>query len=242
MTAVLFAVLVLAFRPGTWRVTTRNVLARQLLFSGVEAVPFLALTAFLVGISIVVQIQLWLTRFGQTQLIGPVLVVVLIREVGPILTCFVVIGRSGTAVATEVGNMRVRGELRTLEALGIDVLSYLVLPRVLALGVAVFCLTIAFVVVSLFSGFLCGIALGASTGNASVFVRSVFGAIQPIDLVSCTAKTLLPGSLTGAICCLEGLRVRPEITDVPRATTRSVVRSVAALFLVSAAVSVLTYF
>src|SRR5688500_20154108 len=74
--AVTLSVLRLAVKPSTWRRTVRDALARQVLSSAVEAAPFTVMVAFLVGISVVVQAQLWLGRVGQTQLLGPVLVVV----------------------------------------------------------------------------------------------------------------------------------------------------------------------
>jgi len=241
LTAVIAGVLALATRRRYWPRTVREVLARQILFSGIEAVRFVSLIAVAVGISVVVQVQVWLTRFGQRELLGPLLVAVIIREVAPLLTNFVVIGRSGTAIATELANMRVTGEVRVLDAQGLDPFAYLVMPRVLGMAVAVFCLTVICIAVALLTGFLSGVLLGISTAGPGVFFQSVFSAIEPEDIVNLLAKTILPGLLTGAICCTEGLRVRGAVTEVPQATTRGLVRSVTALFMVSALVSVLTY-
>jgi phospholipid/cholesterol/gamma-HCH transport system permease protein len=235
------SVLVLCFRPSTWRLTVRNVLARQLLFTGIEAVLFVSFVALLVGVSVVAQAQMWLTRFGQRGLLGDVLVLVIIREAAPLLTNFVVIGRSGTAIATELAAMKVSGEVHVLDAQGIEPFLYLVIPRVIGVMLSVFSLTVLFIVMSFTSGYLTGTLLGADTGQPGVFIRSVFKAIHAPGMTSLAAKTFIPGLATGAICCLEGLRVKGAVTEVPQAATRALTRSVAALFLTSAVVSVLTY-
>ncbi len=239
--ALVFATLVMAVKPRYWPRTVRNVLARQILFTGVEATRFISLIALLVGVSIVVQAQIWLLRVGQFELLGPILVAVVIRELAPLLTCFVVIGRSGTAIAAELGNMRVHGEIRLLDAQGLDPFSYLVLPRVLGMMVSVFGLTVVFVVVCFASGYLSGFLIGASPGLPMVFIDSVLGALEPRDVIAFLTKTIIPGLLTGAICCAEGMSVRGAMTEVPQATTRSLVYSVGALFIVSALISLITY-
>ena len=238
--AVIFSVLQLAFKRKHWPRTVRNVLARQVLFTGVDAVGFVSLIAFMVGISVVVQTQVWLTKFGQTALLGPILVMVVIREVGPLLANFVVIGRSGTAIATELGNMNVNGEVRVMDAMGLDPFSYLVLPRVIGVAISIFCLNVVFIFVSFVSGYLSGLLAGANTGEPGLFVESVFKSVQPADLFNLLAKTLVPGLATGAICCMEGLSAT-TVTDVPQAATRAVVRSITSLFIVSALMSLLMY-
>jgi len=239
--AVAAAAVGAASRPRQWSPPVRNVLARQILFTGYEATPFIALVAFLVGISIVVQAQVWLTAVGQKGLIGPILVMVVIRELGPLLTNFVVIGRSGTAMATEMANMKLSGEVHALDALGLDPLLYLVMPRVIGAAVSVFCLTVIFVLVSFVSGFLSSMLFGGNAGGLGVFVDSISGAIRPRDVFNLLAKSFVPGLLTGTICCIQGLAVESAITEVPQAATRAVVYSTAALFISCAIVSLMTY-
>jgi phospholipid/cholesterol/gamma-HCH transport system permease protein len=240
--AMLWSVTCIAVQPRYWPRTTRNVFARQVLFTGVEAWKFIALIACMVGLSIVVQFQVWLTKFGQTQLLGPILVMAVVRELGPLLVNFIIIGRSGTAMAIEMGNMQIAGEVRALDAQGLDPFTYLVLPRVAGAAVSIFCLTIIFIVVAFFSGYLCGVLTGAQTGNPLRFLESIFGALQQADVFNVLIKTLVCGAMTGVICCAEGLSVSTASTEVPQAATRAVVRSTAALFVMSALVSLVTYF
>lgn len=239
--ALVAAVLGVAVRPRKWRLTVRDVLARQILFTGVDATRFVATIAFMVGVSVVVQAQMWLGKVGQTGLLGPLLITVIVRELGPLLTNFVVIGRSGTAIATELGSMRVNGEIRVLDAQGLDPFQYLVVPRVLGMAISVFCLSVIFVVVSLVSGYLVGLAVGATSMDPLSFNDTVLAGVSQADVWNFLIKSLVPGLLTGGICCTEGLSVNSSITEVPQAATRAVVRSITALFLTSALVSVVTY-
>ncbi|MBN2313621.1 MAG: ABC transporter permease [Sedimentisphaerales bacterium] len=239
--AVAATVMAAACRMTYWSRPIRNVLARQILFTGLDAVRFVGVIALLVGLSVVLQTQVWFSRFGQSSLIGPLLVAVIIREAGPLLVNFLVIGRSGTAISSELSTMRVAGEIRLLDGMGLDPLIYLVMPRVIGVAVSVFCLTILFIVLSFASGYMGGLLLGLNVGAPSVFVDSVFSAIRLPDVLNVLAKTFIPGMLTGTICCIEGLSVRGAMTEVPQAATRGVIRSVAAMFTVLVLVSVLTY-
>lgn len=241
VSAIIWAFLYLSLKPGSWRRPVRGQVARQVFFTGVEAVWIVALVALLTGVSVVAQTQLWLTRFGQTELLGSILVAVIIREVGPLLVNFIVIGRSGTAITTELANMRVRKEVRLLDAQGIEPMLYLLLPRVWGIVISILCLSVLFVIISLVSGYLFGFLLGVASGDPGLFMSTVFSSVEPVDTLNFAAKTLVPGLITGAICCLEGLSIGGLITEVPQATTRSVVKSIIALLLVFAIVSVFRY-
>lgn len=239
--AVLGGVLVEGGRPRRWPRTVRAVFARQVLFTGVEALPFVSLVALLTGVSVVAQAQLWLGKAGHSELLGGILAAVVIRELAPLLVNLIVVGRSGAAMAVELAAMEVLGEIRVMEAQGIDPFLYLAVPRVLASAVSVFCLTVWFVVVSFAGGYASGILFGVAAADPAVFLNAVLTGLHPADLYNLLAKTLIPGLSTAAICVVEGLRAGRAVTEVPQAATRAVVRSIAALFIISAVVSVLTY-
>jgi phospholipid/cholesterol/gamma-HCH transport system permease protein len=241
LVAVTLAVLRLSVRVRTWRRTVREVLARQILLTGVEATGFTSRVALLVGVSVVVEAQLWLKKVGQSKLLGPLLVAVIIRELGPLLANIIVIGRSGNAIAADLGHMKFSGEVRVLDAQGLDPLVYLVIPRVLAMMVSVLCLTVIFIFVSLFSGYAFGYLIGAKTGGSTGYLDSITGAIGPWDVFNVITKSLIPSLLAGVICCTEGLGVGGTITEIPEAISRAVQRSVVMLFFVSAVISALTY-
>jgi phospholipid/cholesterol/gamma-HCH transport system permease protein len=153
----------------------------------------------------------------------------------------VVIVRSGSAMTTELGVLKIDGDVRALEAEGNDVFRQLVVPRVLGMAVSTFCLTIVFIFVAFASGYF----FAASTGNGSrdvfLFVDTVSRAVQPKDVLNIVAKSILPALFASACCCIGGLGVGKSVTDIPPATQRSLTRSVAGLFVISAVVSLLTY-
>lgn len=239
--AVLGTLLFESAKPHRWRRTVRNVFARQILFSGIESVRFVVIVAMLVGTSVVVQAELWVERIGQPRILGPLLVSVVASEIGPLIANLVLIVRSGSAVVSELGSMQVSGEVRVLEAQGIEPLFYLVMPRVMGLAVSALCLTVIFVVVAFASGCAFGGFLGLANMDPVVFLNSVFQALNHYNALNIMLKSLLPALLTGAICCTEGLSVGTAVTEVPQATNRALARSLAALFITSAAISLLTH-
>jgi phospholipid/cholesterol/gamma-HCH transport system permease protein len=241
LAAVLGTTLFLCVQPRRWRRTVRDVFQWQVFFFGVESVRFILILAVLVGISVVVQLGVWTGRLGQSQKLGPLLVVVVARELGPLFANFVLIVRGGSAIATELGLMKVGGEVRVMEAQGLDPLLFLVMPRVLAMAVAAFCLTVIFVLAAFASGYVFGGFFGQANVDPTVFLNSVFNAMHPFDAIGFLAKCLLPALLTGVICSTEGLSVEGGVTHVPLAAKRALSRSLFALFLTSVVVSLLTY-
>jgi phospholipid/cholesterol/gamma-HCH transport system permease protein len=241
LAAVLATTLFLGAQPRRWQRTVRGAFAQQVLLSGVESIRFILILAFLVGISVVVQLDVWTGKLGQSQKLGPLLVAVVARELGPLFANFVLIVRGGSAIATELGLMRAGGEVRVLEAQGIEPLLFLVMPRVLGMAVSAFCLTVIFVVVAFASGYGFGVFIGQASGDPTVFVNGVFKAVHPGDGLGFLVKCLAPALLTGVICTTEGLSVEGGATEVPSAVRRALARSLGALFITSAAVSLLVY-
>lgn len=239
--AVIWGVLGLAVRPRFWPRTVRSVTARQILFTGIEALPLILGVSLLVGISVVSQTQLWLIRFGQSAMLGPILVAILVREGGPLIVNLVVVARSGTAIASECASMRVRGEVAVLDAMGLDPMVYLVMPRVLGVALSVFGLTMVFVTGAFVSGSLFGFLIGATSGDAHRLLLSIGRALTPGVWINLLVKTFVTGSVMGAICSMEGLRAGAATTEIPIAASRAVVKSIAGLLGLSALTSVLTY-
>jgi phospholipid/cholesterol/gamma-HCH transport system permease protein len=239
--AVIGMALGTGFRPRYWTRAVRTAFSRQILAIGVEPLWFVGALAVFVGISVVVQLSSWIGVAGQSQLLGPVLVTVVARELGPVLINLVVIVRSGSAMTTELGVLKIDGGVRALEAGGGNPFLQLIVPRVLGTAVSTFCLTIVFIFVAFASGYF----FAASTDNGSrdllLFVDSVAGAVQPKDVFNILAKSILPALFAGASCCIGGLGVGKSVTEIPLATQRALTRSVAGLFVISAAISLLTY-
>jgi phospholipid/cholesterol/gamma-HCH transport system permease protein len=241
LAAVLGTTLFLSAQPRRWRRAVRGVFNRQFFSYGVESVRFILILAVLVGISVVVQLGIWTGRLGQSQKLGPLLVVVVARELAPLFANFVLIVRGGSAIATELSVMKVGGEVRVLEAQGVEPLLFLVMPRVLAMASSAFCLTVIFVFAAFASGYGYSVFFGHANVNPSVFLITIFKAVHPFDAIGFLVKCLLPALLTGVICSTEGLSVEGGLAQVPVATKRALARSLFALFITSAVVSLLAY-
>lgn len=218
----------------------REVVKRQILFTGVEALPFVGLIALLTGAVVAVQ-ALLLSGAAGRELLGTLLVTVLVRELGPLIVAFIVIGRSGAAIAAELASMRVQGELDSLEAMGVDPFDYLVVPRMAGAVAALAGLGVAFIAMSLLAGWL--ILQGAAEVPPGFVEYAALLAVplSGVDAVVLLAKTAVPGLLISAIACHEGLAAAASPTEVPRAATRAVVRSLSAVFLWDALVTALVW-
>jgi phospholipid/cholesterol/gamma-HCH transport system permease protein len=228
-------------RPDHWVRARRRAFARQVLVIGVEPLGFVATVAGFVGVSVVVQLSFWTGETGQSQLLGPLLVAVVARELGPLLINLVVISRSGSAMAAELGVLKVNGGLVTHEAREDDPFSQLVVPRVLGMAVSTFCLTVVFVLVTFASGYLFAAWTGKGSRDPLLFADTVANAVRSKDVFNILAKSIAPALFSGATCCLCGLGVGRSDSEIPPATERALTRSVAGLFVISAVVSLLTY-
>ena len=171
--AVIGTVLYVCVRPWSWERSVWKLLALQVMTVGVEPLGFVAGVAVFVGISVVVQLSFWAGETGQSQLLGPLLVAVVARELGPVLTNLVVIVRSSSAMATELAVLKLNGDVHALEAQGCDPFLHLVLPRVLGVAVATFCLTIVFILVAFASGYLFAAWVGKGSGDLMLFTDTV---------------------------------------------------------------------
>jgi phospholipid/cholesterol/gamma-HCH transport system permease protein len=239
--AVIGTAISVCVRPGSWTRDVRKRFARQIMAIGVEPLWFVGFVAVFVGISVVVQLTSWAGKTGQSQLLGPVLVAVVARELGPLLINLVVIVRNGSAMTTELGILQIDGEVRAMEDRGNDPFLHLVLPRVMGMAVATFCLTTVFIFVAFASGFLFSAWTETGSGDLFLFANDLSAAVQPRDVLNILAKSILPALFAGASCCIGGLGVSGSVKGIPQATERALSRSVAGLFVISVVVSLLTY-
>ena len=239
--AVIGTVLLICAWPRELVRTVRKLCARQIMAIGLEPIGFVSAVAMIVGILVVVQLSYWTGRAGQSQLLGPLLVVVVARELGPVLINLIVIVRSGSAMTTELGVLKINGQVRALEAAGHDPFLHLVLPRVVGMAVSTFCLTILFILAAFASGYLFAAWEGKGSRDLFLFAHTVARAVDPQEVLNILAKSILPALFASASCCIAGLSVGTVLTEIPAATQRALTRSVAGLFLICAAVSLLTY-
>ncbi len=217
------------FRP------VHRVLLKQVYFTGVQAWAVIVTLFFLIGTLIISQIISFAGVDGSS-LTGKVLVWIMVRELGPLLTAVIVTARSGTAIATELASMKIGGEIDVLESLGIPVERYLIMPRVLGAAVAVAALALYAEVVAVAGGFLVGsLAWGISLEQ---YNQGIVPFLTIREIGVSVFKCFAFGLIISACCCRQGLSVEGGPTQIPIAATKGVMRSLLLVFLFDAIVTV----
>jgi phospholipid/cholesterol/gamma-HCH transport system permease protein len=237
--SIAVAVIWQGLQPLTWRRTVRAEFFQQCFLVGLRALPFILITGSLVGLGMVYQAIYWLGVFGQTKFTGPILVLVLVREVAPLFVALTVIGRSGSVILVELGNMQIDGQVRMLDAQGIDPFLFLIVPRVAAVAVSMFILTIAFIMFALVSGFLAGNALGSLDVTLQEFVFRILSEMGLAEFATVPLKSFFIGFVVALIAGTTGLSVTRSRYDIQAALSRGVTKSVLAALLISGLLTLL---
>ncbi len=228
-----FALIALGVAVTKARVSGRVVhplIVREIHRFGVKLLPIAAFLGAALGLLIIGQTVSLLTKLGAQNHIGTVMVTVVVRELGPLATALLVLVRGGTAIVVELGTARALGEVEALEALGIDPVHYLVVPRLIGMMVAVLALTVYLILVAFGAGYLFAFLQDVPLQPADYFGQ-LAGALRWQDFVLLSLKTVTFGFAIAVVVCFEGLARPLRLEDVPQATTRAVVRSLAACVL-----------
>jgi phospholipid/cholesterol/gamma-HCH transport system permease protein len=216
-----------------------RVLVLQILFTGVEALSIVSLVALSIGAVIIVEGGTILPRFGQTNLLYSILIVVITRELGPILTAFIIIARSGTAIATELGNMVVSHEIEAYLSVGINPISYLVVPRVLGVTISMMALTVYFNIFGLVGSFL--VSQLVKPIPFGEYFRELLATITPTDILSTLLKSFVFGVITSVVATFQGFKVSLSVTEIPRAAIKAVGQGFVLCFIANALITVISY-
>jgi phospholipid/cholesterol/gamma-HCH transport system permease protein len=216
-----------------------RVLVLQILFTGVEALSIVSLVALSIGAVIIVEGGTILPRFGQTNLLYSILIVVITRELGPILTAFIIIARSGTAIATELGNMVVSHEIEAYLSVGINPISYLVVPRVLGVTISMVALTVYFNIFGLVGSFL--VSQLVNPVPFGEYFRELLATITPTDILSTLLKSFVFGVITSVVATFQGFKVSLSVTEIPRAAIKAVGQGFVLCFIANALITVISY-
>jgi phospholipid/cholesterol/gamma-HCH transport system permease protein len=225
------------FLPGNWRRTMRHEFGQFLYQVGFRAIPAVVVAAALVGLGLVVQIIYWLNFAGEQGRVGEFIVMALVREIAPILTALIMIGRSGSVLVDEVGQMTRSGHLRLLASHGIDPIDFIVIPRSFAMAVATFLLTMVFLHTALWVGYLTASAAGLSSRSPLQFIGAVNAVMTLKDHLLLVTKPLLVGYVVSYISIWLGMRVDPGVHGVRRALPKAFVFSLLATFAIGALIS-----
>jgi phospholipid/cholesterol/gamma-HCH transport system permease protein len=234
LSALLIITVAVAFtKYKTARQVVHPLVRKQMTRAGYHLLPMVVFLAIALGMVVIGQTVLILNRFGAQNYIGTVMVTVVVRELGPILAALLVLARVGTANVVELGMARACGEVEALEALGIDPIHYLVVPRVFGLAMAIFALTVYFILFALLSGFLFTFLEGVPLLPGQYF-QQLASALLWQDFVLLALKTLAFGTFIAIATCYEGLAQPLRLEEVSRATAKAVAKCVVGVVLLDA--------
>ena len=200
----------------------QNIL-KQIHFIGIRSLFVIILTAIFAGMVLALQGYYTLTRFGAEGLLGPAVALSIIRELGPVLSGLMVTGRAGSALAAELGIMRIREQVDALEVMGIAPLQFLVAPRILAGLIALPILTVIFDVVGIWGGYL--VAVQLLEMGSGVYFSGIESAVVMQDITTGLIKAVSFGLIITWVCTFKGYYTKRGAEGVSQATTSAVVLS-----------------
>lgn len=206
---------------------------QQLRNIGVGSLFVISLIGAFTGAVLAVQGEYTLAKFGATAFTGPAVALSLIRELGPVLTALMVIGRAGSAITAEIGIMKITEQIDALKSMAVDPFHYLFAPRIVAGVIAVPLLTALFIVVGIVGGYMVSVGLlGLSSGT---FMSQMISAVSITDVQSGIVKSVVFGLIFSWVACFKGYHCGFGAVGVNRATTQAVV-------IASVSVLVIDYF
>jgi len=225
-------------RPSSWRRPARGEFVRFLELTAWRGLPAVLGAGTLIGLGLVGQGIYWSEQLGDRAIVFSTIVAVLIREVAPLVVGLLVIGRGGLLILAELSAMEREGQCRALDAQGVDPFLVVSMPRVLALPVAMFCLSVAFIVVSLAVGYMMALWLGIASVRSGTFLETMLRAIGIHGYYVLPAKSLLIGLAIGVVCVMSaavgGTDPESQQDLVPTGFLRAVLATFVATGVVSA--------
>jgi len=201
----------------------RGLVIDQLHEIGVRSLSIVNLTAIFTGMVMALQLGFFLSKFGAKIFVSRILGIAIISELGPVLTALMIGGRVGAGMAAELGTMKVTEQIDALRALGTDPISYLVVPRLIAIVIMMPLLTGMANLVGVLGGML--IAYAELGVQPTFYATSLLQFLTVGDLARSLTKAAVFGVIIGGIACLNGMNASGGADGVGRATTRTVVVS-----------------
>lgn len=219
-------------RTGNWR----NV-PIQIERAGIDALPIVLLINFLVGVVTALQSVTQLRLYGANVYVADIVGLGTTREIAPLITAIVVCGRSGASFAAEIGTMKASEEVDAMRVMGLGPVRYLVIPRMLALFVAVPLLTLTSAVVGILGGAVIGYTLLDVTLGA--FLAELRHVVGPWDVITGLVKSLVYAGAIGLIGCQQGFATTGGASGVGKRTTSTIVATLVALVSLNATATAL---
>jgi len=234
--AFIHRMVALLFRPpAAGKSIVRRITLEQLYFTAVQALPIIIPAALIIGSMIIIQF----TKFQNQYDLGKMTVLLIMREIGPVITAMLVILRSATAVTIETGYMKVLHEIDALEMNGLDPLWVVCLPRLIGITTAILSLFIVFDLVAIIGGYAVVWAITyIPMGN---FLSQIAKAITLADIVVGIIKAICFGITITATALFHGFSIQKLITGIPVATSRAAVESFFFCLVINVIISILFY-
>jgi phospholipid/cholesterol/gamma-HCH transport system permease protein len=228
----------IGFFLKNWNVSSR-ILVMQIYFTFVQALGISSLLAMGIGAAVNIVGYPTLLQISQQQLIYPLLIAIITTELGPLLTAFIVISRSATAIATEVAGMVINHEVEAYISVGVDPIEHLAVPRFLGVTISVFLLNIYFSIFGLAGSFLISQIFHAQP--AAVYFGSLLQILTVQEILISLIKGLVFGMIISIVAITEGLAVERARTEVPIAGLRAVTSAFAGCIVVAVLLSAIYY-
>lgn len=210
----------------------------QIYFTGIQSMPLVFVVALLLGGLLIIQSAEYLTSVGE-EFFGTLVNVIIIRELGSLLTAMIVLLRSGAAVATEMGYMAVLKETKGIEMMGINPVHYLAVPRVIGISVSMICLFVCFSIISILGGML--LTWMITNLEMTNLIKELSESIGAIDLLAGMTKSLFFGLFVSLVSLYHGFNAAGALTSIPPRVSRAMVEGLILCISFSAMISALFY-
>jgi phospholipid/cholesterol/gamma-HCH transport system permease protein len=205
---------------------------------GVDAIGIIVLIGFLIGLILGFQSAIPMRKYGAELYVADLVAIVMVRELGPLMTAILLAGRSGAAFAAELGTMKVNEEIDALTTMGLPPVRFLVVPRVLGMVLVLPLLNVFMILTALVGT---GIVILSFGYPFATYVGQVVGSIKLGAVAGGFFKAFVFGILVSAIGCLRGLQTRSGALAVGVSTTRAVVSGIILIVVVDGVFAVVYY-
>ncbi|HIJ55776.1 MAG TPA: MlaE family lipid ABC transporter permease subunit [Deltaproteobacteria bacterium] len=207
--------------------------------AGIDALPVIALISFIMGLILAFQSAIPMRQFGADIYVANLVALSMLRELGPLMTAIVLVGRSGSAFAAEIGTMKINEEIDAMTTMGIDPFQFLIVPRI----VAAFLVTPLLAVYADLIGLIGGSIVVMSLGFPLVtYIQQVVSAVTYIDFMGGLLKSFVFGIVVSAMGCFRGMQTKIGASAVGISTTQAVVSGIILIVFIDGIFSVVYYY
>ncbi len=226
--------------PFKGKAAHRQSIFDQMVFTGIKSTLIVFFVTIFTGIVLAMQTAYQLQKMGAVLYVASLVAISLCRELSPVLTALVVAGRVGSAIAAELGTMKVSEQIEALEIMAINPIRFLAVPRFIALFFMMPCLTALGNLAGILGGYLVGVF--SLNINSDLYIQTTFKYLEIKDIYTGMTKSFVFAIIIALIGCFEGLNTKGGAEGVGRATTRSVVISFILIILADCIITSVFYF